>query len=349
MSETIRLETEDNSILILDQTKLPVCVEYTKLTSIEEVWTAIRTLMVRGAPAIGVCAAFGMYICAKQLEREEKAVFLKELQKAKEYLETSRPTAVNLFWALDEMMREAEVNAESSVTEIVNALYTRAMQIYNSDIAACKAIGEFGYELIKNCSGVLTHCNAGQLAAVKYGTALAPVYVAKEKGKDIKVFADETRPLLQGARLTAFELNSAGVDVTLICDNMAASVMKGGKVQAVLVGCDRVAANGDTANKVGTLGVAVLAKHFGIPFYVCAPTSTIDLMCAAGEDITIEERGRDEITQMWYESPMAPEHISVFNPAFDVTDASLITAFITECGIIYPPYDVNIKNTLKHL
>ena len=265
----------------------------------------------------------------------------KELKEYCEKLVLCRPTAVNLKWATEEMLKVAEKgNADNFKKNLTN----QALKMIDDDIAICRKIGEFGAEILENCNSVLTHCNAGRIATVKYGTALAPVYVAKEKGHNIKVFADETRPLLQGARLTAFELCDAGVDTTVICDNMASFVMKNGLVDAVLVGCDRVALNGDTANKIGTSGVAILAKHYNIPFYVCMPFSTFDKSIKTGDDIVIEMRNGDEIGEMWYEKPMIPQNAKTLNPAFDVTDHSLITAFITEKGVFTPDEIKNVSN-----
>jgi methylthioribose-1-phosphate isomerase len=231
---------------------------------------------------------------------------------------------------------------DKSVEEIKALLRDEALKIRDEDVAACKKIGEYGLTLIKDGDGILTHCNAGRLATVKYGTALAPVHLGRERGYRFKVFTDETRPLLQGIRLSAFELSAAGIDTTVICDNMASQVMKNGWVQAVFTGCDRMAANGDACNKIGTSGVAILAKHYGIPFYVCLPFSTVDINTKKGEDIVIEERDPKEVTEMWYREPVAPAGVKVFNPAFDVTDHELITAVVTERGIIRPPYDENI-------
>jgi len=264
-------------------------------------------------------------------------------KKYKEYLATSRPTAVNLFWALDRMEERFVQEKDRPVSAIKAALKEEANQIKIEDEEVCKAIGEHALTLLKPDWGILTHCNAGTIATAKYGTALAPVYLGQEKGYNFKVYADETRPLLQGARLTAWELEEAGVDVTLICDNMASIVMKENKVQAVLVGCDRVAANGDVANKIGTSAVAILAKYYQIPFYVCAPLSTIDMASKSGEDIEIELRAGEEITKKWYNEPMAPEGVKTYNPAFDVTDHELITGIVTEKGIIYPDYTNHLK------
>ena len=313
------------------------------LKTAQEIWDAIYLLKVRGAPAIGVAAAMGIYILAKQIKADTYEEFYAEFTRQKDYLNSARPTAVNLSWALERMDRLVQSMKGEPIPQILNALQKEAIEIKEEDIRVCKAIGEYGLSLVKPGDGILTHCNAGQLATCKYGTATAPIYLGHEKGYNFKVFADETRPLLQGARLTAYELHSAGVDVTLICDNMASTVMKNGWVNAVFVGCDRVAANGDAANKIGTSGVAAIAKYYGVPVYICAPTSTIDMNTKTGADIKIEQRPAQEVTEMWYKERMAPEGVKVFNPAFDVTDHELVTAIVTDRGIVYPPFDVNLK------
>ena len=337
--DTVSLDDAGNAVVIIDQTLLPGRTELIRLKTAEEIWNAIYLLQVRGAPAIGVCAAFGIYLLAKSCKEENYDRFLAEFRKNKEYLDSSRPTAVNLSWALNRMERVVTEHAGSPTAEIVALLKKEAEEIRDEDIRVCRRIGEYGLTLVKKGDGILTHCNAGQLATVRYGTATAPIYLGQERGYGFHVYADETRPLLQGARLTAYELLSSGVDVTLICDNMASAVMKNGWVNAVFVGCDRVAANGDTANKIGTSGVAILAAHYGIPFYVCAPTSTIDLSMPTGADIRIEERKPEEVSEMWYRERMAPEGVKVFNPAFDVTDHSLITGIVTEYGVLRAPYE----------
>ena len=345
--DTVALDDENDALVIIDQTKLPGETVILHLTEQDEIWQAIYLLQVRGAPAIGVAAAIGIYLAAKRIEAEDYETFYEQFKAAKDYLATARPTAVNLFWALDRMDACVRAHADRPVAEIKQILHDEAQRIRKEDEEVCRAIGEYGLTLIKDGDGLLTHCNAGQLATVKYGTATAPMYLAHEKGYQIHVFADETRPLLQGARLTSYELHSAGIDVTLICDNMASIVMKKGWVDAVFVGCDRVAANGDAANKIGTSGVAILAKHYGIPFYVCAPTSTIDLKTPTGDDIHIEERPGKEITTMWYERPMAAEGVKTYNPAFDVTDHELITGIVTEYGIAKPPYSESLRQILQ--
>lgn len=341
--DTVNLDEAKQRLLIIDQTKLPNEVEILSLRDQKEIWEAIYLLKVRGAPAIGVAAAIGVYLAALDIQESEYAAFAEAFHKAKEYLASSRPTAVNLFWALDRMEKVVLDNAGQSVDKIKQLLHDEAIAIRDEDIWVCRMLGEYGLSLIKDGDGILTHCNAGQLATAKYGTALAPIHVGREKGMHFKVFTDETRPLLQGARLSSFELSSNGVDTTVICDNMASQVMKNGWVQAIFVGCDRVAANGDAANKIGTSGVAILAKHYGIPFYVCAPTSTIDMSIAEGKDIPIEERPAHEVTEMWYAKRMAPKNVKVYNPAFDVSEHELITAIITEYGIARPPYSQSLK------
>ncbi len=336
--ETVALSEDGKAVVIIDQTQLPGRTQLLSLSEAKEIWDAIYLLKVRGAPAIGVAAAYGIYVLAQKIETQDYDAFLAQFQKDKAYLDSARPTAVNLSWALSRMERVVTSHASCMVDEIKALLRKEADAIRAEDEWVCRQIGEYGLSLVKKKDGILTHCNAGQLATSRYGTATAPIYLGMERGYDFRVFADETRPLLQGARLTAYELQSFGVDVTLICDNMASTVMKNGWVNAVFVGCDRVAANGDTANKIGTSGVAILAKHYHIPFYVCAPTSTIDLNTPNGSGIRIEERPAEEVTHMWYKEPMAPEGVNVYNPAFDVTDNGLITGIVTEYGIARPPY-----------
>lgn len=338
--ETVDYDSKSNSLVIIDQTKLPNTLELLSLTNAKEIWDAIYLLKVRGAPAIGVAAAIGLAVLANQIQTEDREEFRKKLLRQKEYLNSSRPTAVNLSWALERMMGICKLHEECSVRDLQKLLLKEALIMKEEDIAVCRKIGEYGLTLLKPGDGILTHCNAGQLATCKYGTATAPIYLGHEKNYQFRVYADETRPLLQGARLTAFELASAGIDVTLLCDNMSASLMQKGLVQAVLVGCDRVAANGDTANKIGTSVVAMVAKHYGVPFYVCAPTSTIDFATPSGEEIVIEQRKPEEVSHMWYQKPMTADGVKIYNPAFDVTDHSLITAFITEKGIIRCPKEL---------
>lgn len=336
--DNVRLGEDKRSVVIIDQTQLPSRTEYLTLRTAKDIYDAIFELKVRGAPAIGICAGFGIYILARTIEAGNYQEFHQQFCKYRDYLNSARPTAVNLSWALNRMERVVAGHKEQGLNEILKLLEQECLEIQREDMEMCRAISEHGLSLLKDGDGILTHCNAGPLATSRYGTALGPLFLGKERGMEFKVFADETRPLLQGARLTSYELQKAGIDVTLICDNMASLVMKNGWIQACLVGCDRVAANGDTANKIGTSGVAVLAKYYGIPFYVLGPSSTIDLNCRTGEEIRIELRSQDEIKKKFYESPMAPEEVKCYNPAFDVTDHSLITAIITERGICYPPY-----------
>lgn len=333
---------EQDKLIILDQTRLPMETHFIKLDTVEDVWDAIFHLKVRGAPAIGIAAAYGLYLAVREADSGDVDGFYAQLKKHSDYLASSRPTAVNLCWALRRMESKALAYNEKTVQELKGLLLSEAHAIRDEDEEMCRAIGQNALALFRDGMTVLTHCNAGGLATAQYGTALAPIYLAKDKGWNIKVYADETRPLLQGARLTAWELMRAGVDVTLICDNMAAMVMKKGLIDAIIVGCDRVAANGDTANKIGTYGLAVLAKAHSIPFYIAGPTSTIDLETPDGEAIPIEERHEKEITNA-FGKRTAPEGIKVFNPAFDVTPHELITAIITEKGIIEAPYRENLQ------
>ena len=345
--DTVALDEENHALVIIDQTKLPYHTEILSLTKQEDIWRAIYLLQVRGAPAIGVAAAIGIYLASREIEADNFQDFYEEFKKAKDYLDSARPTAVNLSWALRRMEGVVLENRHKTVPEIVELLHKEAVEIREEDIWVCRMIGEYGLSLVKPGDGLLTHCNAGQLATVKYGTATAPMYLGHERGYNFRIFSDETRPLLQGARLTSFELKESGLDVTVICDNMSATVMRNGWVDAVFVGCDRVAANGDTANKIGTSMVALAAKRYGIPMYICAPTSTIDRNTATGKDIHIEERPAEEVVEMWYERRMAPEGVKVFNPAFDVTDHDLITGIITEYGIARAPYEESLKEIFQ--
>lgn len=328
------IEWKNDALVLLDQTKLPNDIVYETFTTVEGVWDAIVTMKVRGAPAIGVAAAYGVYLGVRDVTTNME----EEVQKHADYLATSRPTAVNLFWALDRMKA---VKSDS----LKEALLEEAKAIHKEDAAINRAIGENLLTLLNDGMGILTHCNAGSLATSKYGTATAPMYLAKEKGWDFKVYADETRPRLQGSTLTALELSRAGIDVTVITDSMAGMVMSQGKIQAVIVGCDRVAANGDTANKIGTLGVSILAKHYGIPFYIAAPTPTIDLQTPTGDEIPIEERDKSEVIE-GFGKLTAPADVNVYNPAFDVTPAEHITAIVTEKGIVRAPFKENLAKLL---
>lgn len=345
--ENVKISEDGTSVIIVDQTELPNRMIYLKLDTKEQLYDAIFELKVRGAPAIGICAGYGMYMLAAKYGLNEYGAFLKRFSEDAEYLNASRPTAVNLSWALRRMKRVVTDNAGLPVAEILGLLKKEALAIHNEDIAMCLKISEYGLSLLKEGDGVLTHCNAGALATSRYGTAQGPFFLAKERGKNIRVFADETRPLLQGARLTSYELSKAGVDVTLICDNMASIVMKNGWVQACFVGCDRIAANGDFANKIGTSGVAILAKYYGIPVYTLGPTSTIDMACPTGADIKIELRPEAEIREKFYKEPMALPEVRCYNPAFDVTDHSLLAGIVTEKGILRAPFDKSIAEIMK--
>ena len=322
------LQFDSNTLKILDQRLLPNEEKWIEIKTKEQAYDAIKTLAVRGAPAIGVFAAYATAIFSKDTD----------IYELRDYLNSSRPTAVNLSWATSRIV-DAYENGRSLIDE--------AEAIRNEDIEMCRKISEYGLSLLKDGDGILTHCNAGELAASRYGTGLGPIILGKEKGYNFKAYCDETRPLLQGARLTSYELERAGVDVTLICDNMAGYAMSKGLINAVLVGCDRVAANGDTANKIGTSSVAVLAKYYGIPFYVLGPYSTVDFNCKSGSEITVEEREAQEIKELYFEKPTALKETKCLNPAFDVTDNSLITAIITDKGIAYPPFSKTLKELLK--
>ncbi|MFO7976164.1 MAG: S-methyl-5-thioribose-1-phosphate isomerase [Candidatus Hydrogenedentota bacterium] len=337
----------EEQLYIIDQTLLPLEYREIRLDSVEAVWEAIRTLRVRGAPAIGVCAAFGLVVALRERAPRDVAGALQAVDEAADHLDTARPTAVNLSWALRCMQQVAHEQAGApSVKAFVDRLEAEACAIRDEDTACCRRIGDHGAPLIPEGGGVLTHCNAGALATSAYGTALAAMYRAHEQGRSFYVYVDETRPLLQGARLTAWELMRAGICVTLICDNMAAQLMREGRVQLVLTGADRIAANGDAANKIGTYGLAVLAHAHAVPFYIAAPLSTFDLSVAGGEAIPIEQRGAEEITE-GFGKRTAPEGVDVYNPAFDVTPASFITGFITEAGILQPPFPNAITDCFR--
>ena len=313
--DVVKLSDDEKSVIILDQTRLPGHEEYLDIHEEQSAFDAIKLLQVRGAPAIGVFAGYAMYVLAQRYTDKPYDAFLAEFRRQAAYLNSSRPTLLG----------------------------EEAKKIDAENIEMTKKIAEYGVTLIKDGDGILTHCNAGYLACLGYGTATAPIYYGAEKGMKLHVFSDETRPLLQGARLTSYELQKAGIDVTLICDNMASIVMKQGWINAVFVGCDRIAANGDFANKIGTSGVAILAKHYGIPFYTLGPSSTIDFDTPTGDDIRIEQRDPEEIKKMWYKEPMALEEVKCYNPSFDVTDHNLVTGIVTERGVVYPPFDENLK------
>lgn len=363
--DNVRLRDDGMAVVILDQSLLPGRTEYLEAETPAEMYEAIKNLRVRGAPAIGIFAAYCMAALAAQEGRRRAGAadaggscasegLMEVIERYGSYLKDSRPTAVNLAWAVDRTLEAAsramkEAAGTTAVAEAAAAEAVRreALSIHEEDIAMCRAISEHGLSLINSGDGILTHCNAGPLATSRYGTALGPIILGTERGMSFRVYADETRPLLQGARLTAYELSQAGVDVTLICDNMASVVMKNGWIQACFVGCDRVAANGDTANKIGTSGVAVLAKYYGIPFYVLGPTSTIDLACPSGDEIPIELRPPEEIKEKFFTEPVALPEVRCYNPAFDVTDHSLITAIVTENGICRPPFDESLRAAMS--
>lgn len=336
--DNVRLSDDGRAVRILDQSLLPNETIYLELQTPEELYEAIATLRVRGAPAIGIFAGYALYVLALQTKTTSYAAFLAECQKNRDYLNSSRPTAVNLRHMLDRVLAVVQSMPCADIPAIQAAMGQMAKAIHEEDIAMCTAISEYGLSLVKAGDGILTHCNAGPLATSRYGTGLGPLFLAQERGIPLHAFCDETRPLLQGARLTAYELQRAGIDCTLICDNMASLVMKQGKINACFVGCDRVARNGDTANKIGTSGVAILAKHYGIPFYVLGPSSTIDFTCPDGDHIPIELRDGAEIKEKFFSKPSSLPEVKCYNPAFDVTDHELITAIVTEKGICYPPF-----------
>lgn len=338
LAENVHLTPAEDALEIIDQTLLPGEKKLIRLKSRDELYEAIFSLRVRGAPAIGIFAGYALYVLAKNIPAPDFSHFYAALQKEAEYLEQSRPTAVNLSWALTRMLRTARLHHDEPRPQLLDALRQEAIRIQEEDIQMNLKISQNGLSLLKPGFGLLTHCNAGPLATSVHGTALGPILLGQQQGYGFHVYSDETRPLLQGARLTAYELYEAGVDVTLICDNMASLVMAQGKIDACLVGCDRIAANGDTANKIGTSGVAILAHHYGIPVYVLGPSSTIDLSCPSGRDIVIEERDGDEIRSKFYAQSQAPAGVKCYNPAFDVTPAELISGIVTEKGVFRYPF-----------
>ena len=330
----IRLSDDGTSVIIIDQTLLPNETKYLTLKTAQEMYEAIYNLRVRGAPAIGIFAAYALYVLAAHEKANDYINFAAEIEKHSKYLGSSRPTAVNLETQLKRMTDTVKNMSGEAVSHIIEAMRSEADDIYKEDVEMCRKISEHGLTLIRDGFGIMTQCNAGPLATSKYGTGLGPLILGKERGMTLHAYICETRPLLQGARLTSYELRESGIDCTLICDNMASIVMNEGKINAVFTGCDRIAANGDIANKVGTSGLAILAKHYNIPFYVFGPSTTIDNNCPTGADIEIEQRSPDEIKEMFYIKPMAQENVKCYNPAFDVTPNNLITAIITEKGIL---------------
>lgn len=344
---------ENKKVMILDQTKLPEYCDVKEIKTEQEMWQSIQKLEVRGAPAIGLAGAFGIYIGMRNWAESQSQIndFLFKVIEIGDYIDTARPTAVNLHWAIERMKQkgkkiwQSHLQKESSLNKMIDELLKEAQKMMDEDIAACKAIGEYGADILENIphfQAFLTHCNAGALATSMYGTALAPAYIMKERGKEISVYSDETRPLLQGSRLTAWELSQNGIPVTTICDNMAGVVMKNKWVQAVITGADRITKNGDTANKIGTYSLSILAKEHNIPFFIAAPLSTIDFDMETGEEIPIEQRSAEEVIYFG-EKQIAPSHVAVFNPAFDVTPHQNITAIITEKGVAYPPFSESLK------
>ena len=346
-NDPVKLNAAGDRVIIIDQRRLPQETVFLELGSIDEMYDAIKTLAVRGAPCIGVFAGYCMAVLSLAEKDRDSDGFAGVMREHAKRLCMSRPTAVNLNWALSRQIGIMDKMKGTDPKVISQKLFEEAKEIHEEDIRMCLAISENGLSLLHDGDGILTHCNAGALATTRYGTGLGPILLGRERGYDFHVYSDETRPLLQGARLTAYELARAGVDVTVICDNMANLCMNEGRINAVLVGCDRVAANGDAANKIGTSALAVLAKHHGIPFYVLGPYSTIDMDCGSGADIKIEQRDPQEISSMWYESPLTVEGAKYYNPAFDVTDNSLITAIITDRGILYPPFSESIRKALS--
>ncbi|MFH1269990.1 MAG: S-methyl-5-thioribose-1-phosphate isomerase [Candidatus Omnitrophota bacterium] len=341
------IEWKNNGIRIIDQTKLPEELKYIQIKDLKTLWTAIKGLKVRGAPALGAAAALGIYLGIKNSTAKNFSGFSRELDRAAKYISSSRPTARNLFWGVERMCSIAVVNRHRLLSVIKSLLFKEAQKIIEEDRSCCRKIGRYGAKLIKDKDTILTVCNAGILATIDYGTALGVIYKAKGSGKRLKVYVCETRPLLQGARLTAWELKKNGIDVTLICDNMAATLMQQGKIDKVITGADRIAANGDTANKIGTYNLAVLSRYHKIPFYIAAPHSTFDLIIKTGKDIPIEQRSAAEITGLFFKRPITAKGVKIFNPAFDVTPRNLISAIITDKGVIRPPYGKNIPKILN--
>ena len=341
------IEWKNNSIKVIDQSKLPLKLEYIRIKDLKVLHDAIRKLKVRGAPALGAAAALGVYLGVKDSKAKDIKNFSAQIDRVTKYLASSRPTARNLFWGLERMRGVVMNNKEKGIPEIKKLLFKEANDVVQEDRAACRNIGKFGSKLLKNGDAILTVCNAGILATIDYGTALGVIYTAKKEGKHLKVFSCETRPVMQGSRLTTWELKQNGIDTVLICDNMAATLMQQGKVTKVIAGADRIAANGDAANKIGTYSLAVLARHHKIPFFIAAPRSTFDIAIRSGRQIPIEQRDPAEVTHGFFKEPMAPEGVKVYNPAFDVTPNALITAIITDYGVLRAPYDKNIRKIFK--
>jgi len=340
------IEWINNRIKLIDQTRLPARFKHIYISDVKKLWLAIKKMQVRGAPALGAAAALGVYLGIRKSQANNFTQFKNKLEIVIRYIGSSRPTARNLFWGLERIKKAVIAHKAEPVSAIKGIILEEAQDIIEEDRFSCREIGRYGSNLIKNNDTILTICNAGILATIDYGTALGVIYRAKEDGKRIKVFACETRPMLQGARLTAWELHRKGIDVTLITDSMAATLMGQGRIQKVIAGADRIAADGDTANKIGTYNLAVLSNYHKIPFYIAAPASTFDLHIKSGRDIPIEQREAKEVTELFFKRPIAPKGVKVFNPAFDVTPHGLITAIITDKGIIRRPYEENIKKIL---
>jgi len=338
----VRLSDDGTAVVILDQTLLPNETKYIELQTADGLRDAISALRIRGAPAIGIFAAYALYVLALKTDADCYDSFYREILKNSAMLGSARPTAVNLEKQLKRMENLVESLRDRPAPEILAAMRDEVIRIHDEDIEMCRVISEYGLGMIRGGFGIMTQCNAGPLATSRYGTALGPIFLAHERGMDLNIYTCETRPLLQGARLTAYELDRAGINCTLICDNMASIVMSEGKIDAVFAGCDRLARNGDAANKIGTSGLAILAKHYGIPFYIFCPSSTFDMECKTGDDIIIEQRPPEEIKEMFFEKPVAPAGVRCYNPAFDVTKADLITAIVTEKGVCRAPYEQSL-------
>ncbi|MDD5464988.1 MAG: S-methyl-5-thioribose-1-phosphate isomerase [Candidatus Omnitrophica bacterium] len=341
------IDWKNNKIRLIDQTKLPRKLAYLDIDNLKNLWQAIKIMQVRGAPALGAAAGLGMYLGIKDYPGSDWSGFSRRLNKAAGYIASSRPTARNLFWGIERICRIAENNKKQLIPKIKKIILSEAKKIMREDMVSCRKIGACGAKLLKDSSTVLTICNAGILATIDYGTALGVIYRAKEEGKKIKVFSCETRPLLQGARLSVWELHQKGVDVTMIADNTAAWLMRNGEIDAVIAGADRIAANGDSANKIGTLNLAILCKYHKIPFYIAAPKSTFDLKIKNGHSIEIEMRKAEEVSKILLKKDIAPFGVKVLNPAFDVTPHQLISALITDRGVIRRPYFKNIRKILE--
>jgi len=339
------IDWKNNKIRLIDQIKLPLKLVYLDIDNLKSLWQAIKIMQVRGAPALGAASALGMYLGIKDYPGSDWLGFNHKLNTVAKYIASSRPTARNLFWGIERILAVASGNKKQSIFKIKQIILSEAKKIMQEDMDSCRKISDYGAKLLKHNYTVLTICNAGILATIDYGTALGVIYAAKKQGKKIKVFSSETRPLLQGARLSAWELHKQGIDVTMIADNTAASLMKEGKIDMVITGADRIAANGDSANKIGTLNLAILAKYHKIPFYIAAPSSTFDLKIKSGHSIKIEMRKTEEVTKILFKKDIAPIGAKVLNPAFDVTPHWLISGIITDKGIIRPPYLGNIRNT----